>query len=126
IAATMIGILIDWTAQVVELLLEQSSKPSSELVDRIALALRNDLKLKTFVPVSKARLALAMLGSGTATLFTTCVETVPSFFNNFSGRAVLMSSEMLGSMAIRMPSPPAPAPGLPPAGMMAMSSSGYG
>src|SRR5438874_10504084 len=122
----MIGILIDCTAQLVELLLEQSSNPSSELVDLIALALRNDLKVKTFVPVSKARLALAMLGSGTATLFTTCVTMVPSFFSNFSGRAVLMSSGILGSIAIRTPSPPAPAPGLPPAGMMTMSSSGYG
>src|ERR1700692_1385557 len=102
-AATMIGILIDWTAQVVELLLEQSSSPSSELVDRIALALRNDLKVKTFVPVSKARLALAMPGSGTATLFTTCVAMVPSFFSNFSGRAVFISSGILGSIARRIP-----------------------
>src|SRR5438067_8292229 len=122
----MIGILIDCTAQLVELLLEQSCKPSTELVDRIALALRNDLNVNTFVPVSKARLALAMLGSGTATLFTTWVTIVPSFFSNFSGRAVLMSSRILGSIAIRTPSPPAPAPGLPPAGITTMSSSGYG
>src|SRR5258706_8069804 len=100
-AATMIGTLIDCTAQVVELLLEQSSNPSSELVERIAFALKNDLKLKTFVPVSKARLAWAMRGSGTATLFTTCIEMVPSFFSNFSARAVLMSSEILGSIAMR-------------------------
>src|SRR5258706_13700855 len=110
----MIGILIDCTAQVVELLLEQSSRPSSELVDRIALALKKDLKLKTFVPVSKARLALAMPGSGTATLFTTCVEAVPSFFTNFSGRAGLMSSGIIGFMTITKPSPPAPASGFQP------------
>src|SRR5256885_8937081 len=97
----MIGTLIDCTAQVVELLLEQSSRPSSELVDRIALALKKDLKLKAFVPVSKARLAWAMRGSGTATLLTICVTIEPSFFNNFSGRAVLMSSEIFGSIAMR-------------------------
>src|SRR3977135_108695 len=100
-AATRIGTWIEATAQVVELLDEQSSSPSSELVERIALALRKDLKVKILVPVSKARLVLAFLGSGTATLCTISFTMEPSFFSSFSGRAVDISSGISGSMAIR-------------------------
>ena len=40
IAAISVGALIDCTLQIVEVLLEQCSMPSSELVDRVAFALR--------------------------------------------------------------------------------------
>ncbi len=46
-------VLPNCTAHVVELLLEQSSIPSSALVERTALALRNERMLKIFVPLSK-------------------------------------------------------------------------
>src|SRR5436309_9313947 len=47
--------------------------PLFAFVARVALALRNDFKVKIFVPVSKARFVLAIPGSATATLFTICV-----------------------------------------------------
>src|SRR5262245_28068825 len=125
-AAIKTGIEIDCTAQVVELLLEQNSMPPFEFVERTALALRNDFKVKIFVPVSKARFVLAKPGSATATLFPICVTTVPSFLRNFWGRAVLWRSTIDGSSDASFASPPAPAPGLPPDGISTMSSSGYG
>src|SRR5262249_43560101 len=112
----MIGTEIDCTAQVVELFVEQKSMPSRQFVARGALALKNDLIVKSLVPVSKARLVCAIPGSATDTLLTTCVEIVPSFLSSFCGRAVLMSSGIFGSSVASLASPPAPAPGLPPEG----------
>ena len=103
---------IDCTAQVVELLLEQESIPSREFVARVAFALRNDVRVKRFVPVSKARFVTATPGSGTATLCTIPVSIMPSFLSNFSGRAVLIMPAMEGSSVVSAAPPPAPAPGL--------------
>src|SRR5438046_9308344 len=108
-AAIRVGTLIDWTAHMVELFVEHQSMPSSELVDFTAFALRNDLSVNTLVPVANARLALALIGSAVATLCVTCMTMLPSFFSNFSGRAVLMSSGILVSIALRS-ALPAPAP----------------
>src|SRR5271169_4912959 len=111
-----IGTEIDCTAQVVELLLEQLSMPSREFVARVAFALRNDLSVKSFVPVSNAALVTAVSGCETATLLTICVLTMPLFVSNFSGRAVLIRSAIEGSRAASTAPPPGPAPGLPPEG----------
>src|SRR5438067_213594 len=97
-AAIRVGTLIDCMAQIVELLFEQWSMPSAELVERTALAARYDLIVRIFVPAEKVRLSLACRGCAGSMLFTTCITMLPSFFSNFSGRAVLMNSGMLGSM----------------------------
>lgn len=100
--------------------------PSRELVARVAFALRNDLNVKAIVPVSNARLVNAVSGCGTATLRTICVLIVPSFVKNFSGRAVLIKPAMDGSNVASGAPPAGPGPGLPPEGMITMSSSGHG
>src|SRR4029079_17664731 len=110
-AATRIGTWIDCTAQTVELFDEQSSIPSTALVERVAFADRNDLKVKTFVPVSNCRLVLALIGSATATLLTICVTIVPSFLSSLRGCLVLINSVISGSIATSFPFPPAPAAG---------------
>ena len=83
--------------------------PSREFVARVAFALRNDLSVKSFVPVSNAALVTAVSGCETATLRIICVLMMPLFVSNFSGRAVLIRSAIEGSRAAstrRHPDPP--------------------
>jgi len=67
------------------------------LVARVAFALRNDLRVKILVPVSKARFVMAIPGSETDTLGTIAITILPSFLTNFSGRAVRIKLAMEGS-----------------------------
>jgi hypothetical protein len=59
--------------------------PSREFVARVAFALRNDLNVKSFVPVSNAALVIAISGCETATLWMICVLMAPLFVSNFLG-----------------------------------------
>src|SRR5262245_53587581 len=72
----------------VELLLEQRSicVSSIELVDLIALLLRNDLSVNPWrAPSAKVLFASANSGLGGAMLSTTWVTILPSFLSSFSG-----------------------------------------
>src|SRR4051812_23033993 len=105
IAATMVGALMDWMLQIVEMLVEQCSMPLSEFVERVALADRYDVNVSTFTAALNSRLALACPSSGTATLCTISVTMEPSFFSNLRGALVLMNSGMEGSINIKPADP---------------------
>src|SRR5689334_5156630 len=105
IAAIRVGALIDCTLQIVDVLLEQSSIPSSEFDDRVTFALRYDVNVRSFVPPSNSRLAFCCPSSGTAALCTICVAMVPSFLTSLRGLLVLMNSGIEGSISIRPAEP---------------------
>src|SRR5262245_4628847 len=73
------------TAHGVELLLEHQSIPSSELVERIALALKKDVKFRNRPPSSSESVSLLPIPSGTLTVLTTFVSSmVPLFLRSFA------------------------------------------
>src|SRR5689334_15584344 len=80
------GTRIERTAQIVELLLEQSSISLRLLVDRTAFALKNERTLRIFVLASNVWCWAASRGSATYTDVTTWVTIDSSLRNNFSGR----------------------------------------
>jgi hypothetical protein len=61
---------------------------SIESVERMALALRNDLTVRKWVPSSKVAFWDATCGLAARTLSTICVTIVPSFFNSLAGFCV--------------------------------------
>src|SRR5258705_13591562 len=104
-ATISVGALTDETLQIVEVLDEQCSMTSTEFVDRVALALKYEVRVRILVPALKRRLAFAWPSSGTATLCTTWVTTLPSFFRSLRADPVLMNFGIEGSITIRPAEP---------------------
>src|SRR6266480_4283586 len=87
-AVMRIGTVIRRNAQGVELLLVHQSMSVIESAARMAFALRNDVKVRNFVPFDSVLSSFALCVAATRTDRTISVDMEPSFLMSFCGRVV--------------------------------------
>src|SRR5204862_7994129 len=87
-AVMRIGTVIWRNAQGVELLLVHQSMSVIESAARMAFALRNDVKVRNFVPFDSVLSSFTLFVAGTRTDRTISVDMEPSFLLSFCGHAV--------------------------------------
>src|SRR6266496_3561048 len=118
------GLVITLSAHGVELLLEHQSiwSLSNESVARIALALKNDVTVRSLAPSSNVALPTARLGSPMRTLLMIWVTIEPLSLRSFAGW--LVQHRMLGSITNKLAPDPPPAWEPPPRPMVMSSLSG--